>query len=277
MKTHLNVLSQIAYAPGMNEPTEEAGPRQKAAETKRRRTREAIINGTLDLFGQLDRGDFTRDQIIAEAGVGAATLYNHFPTKYAVLRAAYERLLAPVTEPVKTLYGQADYKPTDRVDEVVRFLYAVTKVSYDHRALTNAMIRAYFEVPPEHKVYASYLERSGQLSGMIAGPLHQIASGDPFIPAGTLAFIDSLRLDYSRVVYHTDALLFDFYHLDYSLKSRGDVEISGTAPHHVTQRVLDQLLPSIMPTFYEHEVSRDLQARLSIIRRQVDESLARQS
>jgi hypothetical protein len=42
---------------------EEMGPRQKAAETKRRRTRELIIMSTLDLYGQQQQGDYTRDEI----------------------------------------------------------------------------------------------------------------------------------------------------------------------------------------------------------------------
>lgn len=125
---------------------EEMGPRQKAAETKRRRTRELIIMSTLDLYDQQQQGDYTRDEIAQAAGVGVATIHNNFGSKYDVLAAAYERLLSPVVDPIVKGKAQGIYNPPDAVDELIRFIYTVARVSQNHRALTVAMVRAYAEV-----------------------------------------------------------------------------------------------------------------------------------
>lgn len=122
---------------------EELGPRQRAAETKRRRTREAIVSGTVDLYGEQQRGDYTLDQIGEAAGVSAATIANHYRSKYEVLRVAYIRLLSPLVDPIVEGRKQGIYNPPDAVDELIRFVYSVAKLSHEHRALTVAMVRSY--------------------------------------------------------------------------------------------------------------------------------------
>ncbi|WP_405970883.1 TetR/AcrR family transcriptional regulator [Streptomyces sp. NBC_00988] len=124
---------------------EELNRHQRAAETKRRRTREAIISGALDLYGELERGDFTRDEIAEASGVGTATLHKNFGSKYEVLRLAYERLLSPLVDPIVKGREQGIYNPPDAVDELIRYIYTVARVSQKRRALTVSMIRSYFE------------------------------------------------------------------------------------------------------------------------------------
>jgi hypothetical protein len=77
------------------ENSAEFGPRQRAAQTKRNRTRKALLDAALDLIIE---GDTARlvDESAARAGVSVKTLYNHFSTKNELLAAAYKRLLEPL-------------------------------------------------------------------------------------------------------------------------------------------------------------------------------------
>ncbi|WP_327402360.1 TetR/AcrR family transcriptional regulator [Streptomyces sp. NBC_01288] len=138
--------------------TEEAWSyRQRAAETKRKRTWEQVISGTLALYGELPEGDFTRDEIAKASGVGVATVHNHFRTKYGVLSRVYQRLLSPAVEWLKCELHPpraADDKDPLRasaryVDALIGYIYLVVKTSDDHRALTSSMVRSYFEAQSE--------------------------------------------------------------------------------------------------------------------------------
>ncbi|MDX3277306.1 TetR/AcrR family transcriptional regulator [Streptomyces scabiei] len=166
----------------MEEPP---GPRQRAAETKRRRTREAIVNGTLDLYEGQERGDYSLDQIAQAAGVSAATIANHYATKYEVLRAAYDRLLSPVIDTILEADRGGFYAPKDGVNELVRYVYRVAKLSHDSLALTVAMMRAYYDTPPasrdELQDRTTLLERkSVLLGGKIALGMDPIFKHPPF-------------------------------------------------------------------------------------------------
>ncbi|MFC8008916.1 TetR/AcrR family transcriptional regulator [Streptomyces cinereoruber] len=182
---------------------QEMGPRQRAAETKRRRTRELIIMSTLDLYDQQQEGDYTRDQIAEAAGVGVATLHNHFPSKYEVLRAAHERLLSPIVDPIVDAHIQGIYSPPDAIDELIRFFFSVALVSHEHRALTVAMVRAYFEVEPSS--YALLIdEPSGRyalLGGQISKGIGCILRHEPF-----------QRYKSTDVLTYARSLLLDLYH-----------------------------------------------------------------
>jgi AcrR family transcriptional regulator len=61
----------------------EAG-RRRAAETKRRRTRAAILGAATRLFNDQGWYPTTVDAIAAEAGVGTATVYKHFANKNVI-------------------------------------------------------------------------------------------------------------------------------------------------------------------------------------------------
>jgi AcrR family transcriptional regulator len=189
---------------------EELGPRQRAAETKRRRTREAIVNGTLDLYADQQMGDYTLEQIAEAAGISAATVANHFETKYGVLRTAYGRLLSPVVDPIVKGTIAGIYNPPDAVDELIRYFYTVASVSQKHRALTVAMIRAYSEVELDRvllSIKAPDYMRS-LLGGPIAPGIGCILQLSSFHPRGNP---DS----YAR------SLLHDLYHesSDYAAKA----------------------------------------------------------
>jgi AcrR family transcriptional regulator len=119
--------------------------RQRAAETKRRRTREQIIFATLDLYERSDGVDFTLSAIAEAAGVGVATLHNHFSSKFGLLSTAFDRLVEPIVRPIVAATNSRIYKPVDPVHELCDYVYRVSRVSCEHRALIGAMFRAYFE------------------------------------------------------------------------------------------------------------------------------------
>ncbi|MEZ0111684.1 AcrR family transcriptional regulator [Catenulispora sp. EB89] len=237
---------------------EEISPRQRAAETKRRRTREAIIMATLDLYDGLDHGDFTRDQVAEAADVGTATVHNHFNTKFEMLRAAHERLLAPIIQPIVRGHEDGTYHPTDGVHELIRYVYSIAKMSHEYRALTVAMIRAYFETPPENREELSTSDgiyqrrRDRLLAGHITDGLHPITMQPPFVPpesegvAFAFTFLsDKHLLGPGTLNYHATALLMELYHQPLSPGSsdeQTDERLTG-----ITSTVCGELLPVLLP------------------------------
>jgi AcrR family transcriptional regulator len=57
------------------------------------RNRERLLDAAVLAFSQ-DRPDVTLDAIAKDAGVGIGTLYRHFPTREALIEAAYRNELA---------------------------------------------------------------------------------------------------------------------------------------------------------------------------------------
>lgn len=225
-------------------------PQQKAAETKRRRTRGWIITSTLDLYGGQDHGDFTREQIAEAAGVGLTTLSNHFRLKWEVLREAHERLLAPIIQPIVRGYEDSTYHPTDGVHDLIRYIYSIAKLSHEHRALTVAMIRAYFETPPENReelsAYDGYLRHPDRLlAGHITEGLYPITRQPPFDDGEMVSkhvFNDRFLGGTGTLNYHSTALLMELYHRPV---------IMGTVEHDVlidiTDTVCRELLAILLP------------------------------
>jgi AcrR family transcriptional regulator len=81
---------------GMRYTTSVATPdraRQRAAQTKRNRTRAAILDAARRLFVESGWLPTTVDGIATEAGVGTATVYNHFPSKNVIAGHAFRPLI----------------------------------------------------------------------------------------------------------------------------------------------------------------------------------------
>src|SRR3954468_18126546 len=62
-----------------------------------RRNRDKILSTAVVMFAR-DGLDATLDRIAKEAGVGPATLYRNFPTREALIEAAYRDQLAKLCE-----------------------------------------------------------------------------------------------------------------------------------------------------------------------------------
>lgn len=238
--------------------TDDMTPQQRAAETKRKRTREWIITSTLDLYGELNQGDFTREQIAEAAGVGLTTLSNHFRLKYEALRAAHDRLISPIIEPLSQGIENQTYKPDDAVSELLRYFYAVAKISHQHRALTVAMIRAYYETPPEQRYE---LHRRGDLSwspnynmllgGYIAKGIWPILHSAPFKVGAWYRITGdtpSSHAEDESVLYHANAFLTELYH-----------QPQEDAPDTVTRKVCRELLAVALPDINMKDALRKLE------------------
>jgi AcrR family transcriptional regulator len=67
-----------------------------------RRNRDRLLDAAVRAFSQ-DGPDVTLDAIAKEAGVGIGTLYRHFPTREALVEAAYRSELARLCDAVAEL------------------------------------------------------------------------------------------------------------------------------------------------------------------------------
>ncbi|MFB8777139.1 TetR/AcrR family transcriptional regulator [Streptomyces broussonetiae] len=77
--------------------TDDLEPHRRAAQTKRTRTRNALLDAAVLVFSE--KGWSARMEDIARhAGVGAATAYKHFPTKTELMMRTFERFMEPFQE-----------------------------------------------------------------------------------------------------------------------------------------------------------------------------------
>ncbi|MEU3015625.1 TetR/AcrR family transcriptional regulator [Nocardia asteroides] len=114
--------------------------RRRAAETKRHRTREALIEAARARFGAAGWHGTRVEDIAADAGVGSATAFNHF-NKQTLLGYAY----APLIEPLSTLAAadiSAELPPTAALTRHVRDL---AQIGRHHQNLTTALLYAVIE------------------------------------------------------------------------------------------------------------------------------------
>ncbi len=113
-------------------------PRARAAHTKRIRSRAALIAAADSAFSRRSWPATRMEDIAEAAGVSAATAYNHFPTKHA--------LIGTVFEPhVRSLGVQADRdlaagRPV--VEAITDQIQALARLSWYHRGLTAAFTAA---------------------------------------------------------------------------------------------------------------------------------------
>jgi AcrR family transcriptional regulator len=112
--------------------------RDRAARTKRLRSRTALITAADATFSARGWTNTRIEDVAALAGVSTATAYNHFPTKHALLAAVYAPYL-------HTLVAQAKHAITDRrpvVAALVDQVHALARLSWHHRELTAAFSAA---------------------------------------------------------------------------------------------------------------------------------------
>src|SRR5258708_36209540 len=67
-----------------------------------RRNRDRLLDAAVRAFSR-DRPEVTLDAIAKDAGVGIGTLYRHFPTREALIEAAYRNELARLCDAVAEL------------------------------------------------------------------------------------------------------------------------------------------------------------------------------
>lgn len=149
--------------------TEES--RQRAAETKRARTRMAILKAIAILAARDDRdGPFSLQEILAEAKVGSATFYSHFESIQAAVDATLEDKIEFLKELSKPLFEK---NPTILT---VRIAYRL----YDLACTYPAMFR-YFRSQRQTDLFADVLFMA-QWRQLIGSPTHGGLTDHPLRP-----------------------------------------------------------------------------------------------
>ena len=113
-------------------------PRARAARTKRDRTRRALLDAADSAFGSRGWARTRVEDVAQSAGVSAATAYNHFPTKHALLAQVY----APIINPLLAAARQdiAAHRPVmESLSDQVR---ALCRLCARNRILTSAFYAA---------------------------------------------------------------------------------------------------------------------------------------
>ncbi len=211
---------------------DDLGPRQRAAETKKRRTREKVVAATLDLFereaGPADGP--TLEEISEQSGVSIATLYNHFNTKHDLYLEVLTQLFDPLVRPVRTAIELKAYKSTNLRAEIVSYVCRAAILATKYRHLVAAYVQSYFES-------RCYKNIGSQISQPIVRGLEAIVT----------AGLDPLDVWFSGISmgsigYHLDALLLISCREGMAYDSR-------EAAYETAGAVLSELLASIDDDF----------------------------
>lgn len=175
---------------------DDLGPRQRAAETKKRRTRERLINAIIDLYDpdQEDEADQPRtlEEVAEEAGVSLPTLYNHFDNRFALCHAAVTQLFDPLVRPIKMAIRANAYNPVDFRAEIVSYVARSASLLFAHRQLLAAYIQAYFET---RQYESSTVLTSFMSEGLLSIMKVDNEEGRP------------VRFEWGSVGYHVNAFL----------------------------------------------------------------------
>jgi AcrR family transcriptional regulator len=116
-------------SPGLARPDD---PRARAAQTKRDRTRRALLDAADATFGSRGWASTRMEDIAAAAGVSAATAYNHFPSKHALVGHVYGPLVRPLV--VQARRDIEAGRPI--VDALCDQVKALSRISFRYRKLT---------------------------------------------------------------------------------------------------------------------------------------------
>jgi AcrR family transcriptional regulator len=101
-----------------------AAREDKATRADARRNRELLLSAALELFAAQGAGVSLKD-VAREAGVGVGTVYRHFPTRDALIEAAYRAEVEQLCDIDDLLRHRPDTALGDWMDRFVD--YAVTK------------------------------------------------------------------------------------------------------------------------------------------------------
>ena len=164
-------------------------PRVRAGATKRLRTRAALLAAATELFETRGWPGTRMEDIATAAGVSSATAYNHFPTKHAIVGAAYEPVLRDVTlrvphagagsgtavELLSTVVHDAAVAARARTNLTVAFTSAVQEAAAlrEGRPLDPEDPndpRSYVQLPAAVAQLVTEAQRTGELRAFPPGP-----------------------------------------------------------------------------------------------------------
>lgn len=200
--------------------------RQRAAATKRQRTQKAILGAALTLFDEKGWAGTTLEEIAQRAGIGVATLYNHYSTKASLLDPLARQLVEDIMTDVD---AEEDTKP-DPVDFLKRYVHRLARLFLNHRQLIIAMLSADIgEVDGTDEggvIFIIWL-----CVHSLSGPLFRILNYGAGYPRLVFRLEDHKRLNWSTLAhYHTRSLMM----------------MVAFEPHtDIAEYVLSQLLPAL--------------------------------
>lgn len=136
----MKLESLIDYATRMSPPDGRNAddPRARAAQTKRDRTRRALLDAADATFGSRGWACTRMEDIAATAGVSVATAYNHFPTKHALVGHVFGPVVHPLL--VQAQHDIAVGRPV--VPALKDQVIGLARVSSRYRTLTSAFFAA---------------------------------------------------------------------------------------------------------------------------------------
>ena len=174
--------------------------RSARAPGKRERSRARIIEAARSLFAEHGFESVSMDEVAAEAGVSRTTVFNHFPTKPALLEGVTERILEGYEELLDQSVRSTRTTVVDRVRRLFRDMgRGVANASRLHRAVFREISRVMLTPDEPSRAFVirrEAIERLTQLmtQGQAAGELRtdvmaqHLASAFDSLVFGTVTF-----------------------------------------------------------------------------------------
>ncbi len=91
----------------------------KISKEQKEKNRRLIIQAAVDLMIEKGLKAATMREIAKNAGIGAATIYNYFPTKESILFAYYEDHLQLCTEKIKSIRGFNEFSLQEQLQTLI--------------------------------------------------------------------------------------------------------------------------------------------------------------
>jgi AcrR family transcriptional regulator len=195
--------------------------RQRTAQTKRNRTRRALLGAAQELFEQRGWNGTRIEDIAKSAGVSATTAYNHFKNKQTLLGHVYAPLMEDLLQAAHRDVGGLG-APTEAIRRHIGDLAILAR---RHRDLTIALIAAMQE-----QAYGSGSAAGGEDDLRDLVPLSEPLA--KLISYGQAAGFLSRALNAADAgSYHTSALLYRVLHFpDESAAETTAVTLSQLLP-----------------------------------------------
>jgi AcrR family transcriptional regulator len=116
---------------------ESLDPRQRSAETRRRRTKESLVKAAQARFAELGWQATRIEDVAKDAGVGVATAFSHF-SKQSLLGHAYR----PIVEPLLQRATEDVVHKRDPVEALTRHVNELAQIGREHQKLTISLLAA---------------------------------------------------------------------------------------------------------------------------------------
>lgn len=113
-------------------------PRVRSGRTKRERSRAALLAAAERAFSERGWLGARTEDIAKEAGVSAATMLNHFPSKHSLIGHVYRPIALPAVQKAERALAQGG----DVLDMLERHVRDLARISRRHRTLTVAFVGA---------------------------------------------------------------------------------------------------------------------------------------